>query len=240
MTINKDQVLRKNLTAVAIYNALFFEHKNKQKALISITIGDEKLTSLFQLRRDFISEIRKILKRKAYQGQKIAYFTNIELGASNGELTKEFNPHIHFQFFYDNYEPIKLALQTIEEKYTFSNKDIQHAKKKKAYMGYIIKEYLPKNYHATLEIQKKKLGMKKPLYTSSRKAIPNYVIRYIYHHYKTVAFKKWQTIDTQKRYQFILNQIKIGRIKIEPLLNDIPKKGYKVVKKYQVYIKIQH
>jgi len=188
MQVNKEQISRKNIRAVAIYNSLFYENRNKQKALITITLGDERLTSLFKFRRDFVAEIRKILKRVAFKGQKVAYFSNIELGASNGELNKQFNPHIHFQFFYDSIEPIELALKEIEKNYTFSNKDIQTANKKKAYMGYIIKDYLADNYNESFEVRKKQIGMKMPLYTSSRKSISNYVIRYIYNYYKKYAY----------------------------------------------------
>ena len=235
MKINKEQVFRKNIRTVAIYNALFYENKNKQKALISITIGDEKLTSLFKLRREFIAQIRKILKRVAYKGEKIAYFSNIELGASNGELNKKFNPHIHFQFFYNNFKPIRLALKEIETKYTFSNCDIQVADKPTAYMSYIIKDYIADNYNEELEIQKKKLGMKMPIYTSSRKSISNYMIKYIYNYYKKNSPRMWSVLAARKRYDLILKQIKNGKIRIEALSDSIPS-GYKAVKNIQIKI----
>jgi hypothetical protein len=239
MTINKEQTLRKNLTTVAIYNALFYENKHRQKALITITLGDEKLTSLFRLRREFIAEIRKTLKRVAYKEQKkIAYFTNIELGASAGELNKEFNPHIHFQFYYDNFEPIKNALAIIEKKFSISNQDTQIADNTNAYMGYVIKDYLAKNFDKEFEARKKQLGMKLPLYTSSRKSISNYVIRYIYHYYKKNAYHMWKALPSSKRYDLILKQIKKGNIQIEPL-SDTILSGFKAVKKSQVRIRLK-
>ncbi len=237
MKINKEQIFRKNLTTVAIYNALFYENRHRKKALITITLEDEKLTTLFKLRREFIAEIRKILKRVAYKGQKIAYFTNIELGASNGELNKQFNPHIHFQFYYDNFEPIAKALEVIENKFDISNQDTQVAKKSSAYMGYVIKDYLAKNFDAEFEARKKQLGMKMPLYTSSRKSIPNYVIRYIYDYYKKNAFFMWKVLPNNKRYELILQHIKQGKIQIEPL-NDVVPSGFTAVKNYQVRIKL--
>ncbi len=237
MKINKEQILRKNLTTVAIYNALFYENRNRKKALITITLEDEQLTSLFQLRREFIAEIRKLLKRIAYKGQKVAYFTNIELGASKGELNKQFNPHIHFQFYYDDFKPIAKALEVIENSFDISNQDTQIANKSSAYMGYVIKDYLACNFDAEFESRKKRLGMKKPLYTSSRKSISNYVIRYIYNYYKKNAFYMWRALPSSKRYELILKHIKQGKIQIEPLSDVVPS-GFTVVKNYQVRIKL--
>lgn len=237
MKINREQIMRKNLTTVAIYNALFYENKHKKKSLITITLGDEKLTSLFKFRREFIAEIRKILKRVKYRGQRIAYFTNIELGASEGKLNKQFNPHIHIQFYYEDFEPIQQALNVIEKSFSISNLNTQTANISNAYMGYIIKDYIADNYNEAFETRKKKLGMKMPLYTSSRKSISNYVIKYIYNYYKKNAPRMWQALPTRKRYDLILQQIKKGKIRIEPLSDVLPT-GYKAYKSIQIKITI--
>ncbi len=236
MIINKVSRQRKNLTTVAIYNALFAENKHRQKALVSITLEDEKLNSLFELRYELIYEIKKILARVKYLGEKIAYFTNIEFGADKGALTKQFNPHIHFQFFYDNYEPIKQALYVIKEKFNFKNSDTQHANNKDAYFGYIIKDYLASNFNEELESNKMALGMKKPFYTSSRKDISNYVIKYIYNYYKMKYHKICKSLVPSERYKFILDNIRDGKITIKPSSERLPRK-YKTVKKYKIHIK---
>ena len=235
--VNKQEVFRKNLSILAIYNALFYDNRKKNKALVSITLEDEKLNSLFELRRSLIGEIRKTLRRVAYKGENIAYFTNIELGASNGELNKQFNPHIHFQFFYESFEPIKQALRIIEEQFEFNNLDTQKANEQDAYFGYIVKDYVLKNYNEELEANKKSLGMKKPLYTSSRKAISNYVIRYIYSYYKKHDYKNWSKLVPSERYKFILENIRDGKIQIKPLSEKAPAR-FQIVKNYQIYIKI--
>ncbi|WP_457744528.1 hypothetical protein [Sulfurimonas sp.] len=228
---------RKNLTTVAIYNSLFAENQDKQKALITITLEDEKLTSLFSLRQDLISEIRKILRRVKYLDTKFAYFTNIELGFDKGALTKQFNPHIHFQFFYDNYEPIQLAVSSIEKKYHFKNFDTQQANNKNAYFGYVIKDYLENNFDEVLEANKMALGMKKPLYTSSRKNISNYVIKYIYNYCKMNDYQKWKELASSERYKFILDNIRDSKIIIKPSTEQLPVK-FKTIKNYKIYIKI--
>lgn len=236
LLIKKIERQRKNLTTVAIYNALFAENKHRQKSLVSITLGDEKLNSLFKLRKELLEEIRKTLKRVKYLGEKIAYFTNIELGAGNGALTKQFNPHIHFQFFYDNYEPIKEALSVIEEKFNFKNFDSQQANNNDAYFGYIVKDYFASNFNEELEANKMSLGMRKPLYTSSRKSISNYVIKHIYNYYKMNRYKIWKQLATSERYQFILDNIRDGEIIIKPSREQLPSK-YKLVKNYKIHIK---
>jgi len=237
MKINKESILRNNLLTVASYNALFYENKHRKKALISFTLGDEKLNSLFKLRKELLCEIRKIMKRVIYKGEKIAYFSNIELGASKGELIKEFNPHIHFQFFYENYEPIKKALAVIEEKFVFSNFDVQTSKKNETYLGYIIKDYLESKYDENLEKNKKQLAGRNKFHTSSRKSLSNYLIRYIYNFYKNNNCYKWNKLKPRKRYEFILNNIKNGKILIKPLSERTTSK-FKVIKNYKIYIKV--
>lgn len=232
--INKESRLRKNITTLAIYNALFYENRKRQKALVSITIGDEKLKSLFELRSKLLAEIRKILKRVAYKGQKIAYFSNIEFGASKGVLSKEFNPHIHFQFFYDDFTPIDEALLSVDAIYNFDNADVVEANHEEAYFGYIVKEYLLDNYDEELEMNKMMLGQKKPLYTASRKSIPNYVIKFIYG-YMTNNYDKWQEIPKKARYIFILDNIRDGNILINQS-SKIKDKNYIKIKRYFVFI----
>ena len=84
--IFKETRLRKNITTCAVYNSLFYHNRNKKKALVSITVGDKKLTTLFEVRRILFKEIRKLLKRVKYQVDTVQYFSNIELGASRGEV----------------------------------------------------------------------------------------------------------------------------------------------------------
>ena len=237
LKINKQDRLRKNITTLAIYNALFYENRKRQKALVSITMGDERLNSLFEIRGKLLAEIRKLLKRVAFQGQKIAYFSNIELGMSKGSLTKQFNPHLHFQFFYDDFTPINMALEYIEELYEFSNFDVDEAKELNAYFGYIVKDYYMENYDEELEQNKITLGMKKPLYTSSRKAIANYVIKFIYSYLNKQMREKWKQLENKERYLYILDEIRQGRIIIKGIDEGYTEE-YMLIKNYAVYIKL--
>jgi len=235
---------RGNLRTAAIYNVLFAENRHRQKALVTITLEDQKLTSLFKLRKALTYKINKILERVRFKGQNIAYFTNIELGMDKGALTSKFNPHIHIQYFFDDYEPIKLALTTIEAKFNFKNIDVQQANEEDAYFGYVIKDYIEANFDEEREINKVALGMKKPFYTNSRsrslerKNIPNYIIRYIYSYYKIHAYYQvWKPILSNERYQFILDNIRDSQIIIKPSTEQLPAK-FKTVKNYKIYIKI--
>ena len=233
--IFKETRLRKNITACAVYNSLFYHNRNKKKALVTITVGDEKLTTLFEIRKILVKEIRKLLKRVKYKNDTVKYFSNIELGASRGELNRRFNPHLHVQFYYSNLKPINMALEKLNEVFELSNCDIQIANKKGAYLGYVIKEYNPDTYDEAFERNKYTLGMGRALYTCSRKTIPNYVIKFIYNYLKKTYYWMWKSLSKEKRYIFLLNGIKDGKILIEPLEEELLP-SYMKIKKYQIYI----
>jgi len=236
--INKRDLIKKNTTILAIYNALFYENRNRKKALVTITIGDEKLNSLFKLRQELITKLKGIMKRKSFKGEKLAYFTNIEFGQDIGRL-KQYNPHMHIQFFYDKFLPIDEALYFLKTKlnYDFKNVDIVKAKKKKAYLGYVVKDYVIANYNEEYEINKRILSRRKPLYTASRKLVSNYVIKYIYCYFKKHMTVKWKALENNQRYEFILEQIKEGNILIKDITDTLSDK-YKIIKNKAIYIKI--
>lgn len=235
--IFKETRIRKNVTTCAVYNALFHHNRNKKKALVTITMGDEKLTTLFEIRKILVKEIRKLLERVKYKNDTVRYFTNIELGASRGELNRRFNPHLHVQFFYSNFKPINMALEKINEVFELSNCDIQIANKKGAYLGYVIKEYNPDTYDEEFERNKYTLAMGKPLYTNSRNSkLPNYIIKHIYNYCKKHLYYEWKALSKNKRYIFILNNIRDGKIIIKRLEEELLP-FYIKVKKYQVYFK---
>lgn len=156
---------------------------------------------------------------------------------SKGALTKQFNPHLHFQFFYDDFTPIDIALEYLDELYNFPNLDVEEAKELNAYFGYIVKDYVIDNYDEELEKNKIALAMKKPLYTSSRKAISNYVIKFIYSYLNKHMRDKWKQLENKKRYIFILDEIKKGNIVIKGI-NEEYKPEYMVVKNYVVCVKL--
>jgi hypothetical protein len=237
-TINKRDRIKKNVTTLAIYNALFYENRHRKKALVSITIGDRNLSSLFKLRKEFITKLKTIMKRKAFKGEKIAYFTNIEFN-KDLEIIENHNPHLHIQFFYDKFLPIDEALYFLntELNYCFKNFNVVKAKKKKAYLGYIVKDYVIANYNEEYEIYKKKESYNKPLYTASRKLVSNYVIKYIYGYFKKYMPVKWKALEYNKRYEFILEQIKEGNILIKDITDTLTDK-YNIIKNKAIYIKI--
>ncbi len=237
VAINEIDCKRKNLTTVAIYNALFYENRYRKKVLVSITIGDEKIDSLIKLRKNFTDSIRDRLKTKAFKGEKLAYFTNIEFGKDLGNL-KRLNVHLHIQFFYDSLLVLEEIHKYIDkEQNKFKNFDIEEAKSNDAYFGYLIKDYLEKNYNEEYELSKKILAQRKAFYTSSRKDITNYVVRYIYGYYKKNTIKFWNSLKPIKRYEHILGEIKVGNILLKKVTcSDIPKK-YKIVKNTAIYIK---
>ena len=245
ISIVEEDIRSNNRTTVAIYNALWYENKDKNKGLVSITIGDERISNLVKLRQMLMKKLKDIRRKKAYKNLKIAWFSNIELGASNGELNAQFNPHLHIQFFYDDIQPIIEALYFIKHHYKkyaeyFSNYDYQEIKNKKAYVGYIIKEFLEENYNHNYEINKKILrqGRKINLYTSSRKIIDNKSIRYIYNYVGKLLPKIWKKLKVRyQKYAFILELFKTGEIKIVKN-NGLLSSEYIIVKSKGILINI--
>lgn len=238
ISINRDYLRKKNTTIVATYYALYAENRQRQKALVSITIGDERVESLKQYRRLLIKKINSILRRKTYRGQTIQYFTNIEMGQDHGSLTKLFNPHLHIQFFYDDIRPIEEALEHMEDKFKLTNSDITMPEKEDVNFDYVIKDYKEKNFNPLLEINKKRLYYKQALHTCSRKAIANYVIKYLYKYMAQKVSRLWNELKNYERYTFILHNIKEGHISIVSKF-DVPSSKYKVVKNYSIYVDIE-
>ncbi|RLA82264.1 MAG: hypothetical protein DRG78_07665 [Epsilonproteobacteria bacterium] len=216
---------------------MYAENKDKKKALITITAGDESVSTLKKYKAELFKKIYSILRKKKYQNQTIKYFSNIELGDDKGRLTRFFNPHLHIQFFFDNIEPIKEALTYLEQKHKLSNTDITTPKKKDVNFDYVVKEYKRKNYNAGYELRKKQIYYKQALYSSSRKSIPNYVIRYLYKQLSTNKIEKWNNLQNYERYEFILNQILENNI-IIATKEDKPSLEYKVVKNTAIYINL--
>ena len=176
---------RRNLTIVAIYNSLFYDNRDRKKALVTITIGDESIDSLIRLRKDFINSIKARMKTKAFKGEKLAYFTNIEFGQDIGRLKRFFNPHLHMQLFYDSNLVMEEVRKYLENNQTkFKNFDIQESKNNDAYFAYVVKDYFEENYNREYEENKRSLGRGRAFYTASQKSISNYAIRYIYDYYR--------------------------------------------------------
>lgn len=237
ISINKLAVLKKNRAITATYYALYAENSHRQKALVSITVGDERVSTLKEYRRELMKKLNSILRRKAYHDKKVQYFSNIELGRDEGSLSKLFNPHLHIQFFYDDITPIQEALEYMDEKYELTNSDIITQEKEDAHFDYVIKDYQAKNYNKTLETNKKNLYYNQTFYTCSRKAISNYVIKFLYKYLATRVSQQWNRLKSHERYEFILEQIKNGNIAIVRK-NDNPPPHYFIYKNSAINVKL--
>jgi hypothetical protein len=124
----------------------------------------------------------------------------------------------------------------VKEVFNPTNCDIEFANNEKAYFGYVIKDYNPDDYNEEYERRKMILGMGKPLYTCSRKKIPNYIIKFIYNYCKKHLYYEWKALSKNKRYIFILNSLRDGKIIIKPLEEELLP-SYIKVKIYQVCFK---
>lgn len=249
MKINKKDRVHKNILTLAKYNALWHDNKDRKQAMLTLTIGDEKIKSVVKLRQKLLKFLNKVLARVAYRGQKVAYFNNIEFSRHKKNSLLSFNPHIHIMFYYDSIKPIKVMIEMLEDEYTFSNNHLLQYRKKK-YIGYVVKDYIvykkdkktEKNidvYNEELERMKLELAKGVKINTSSnKKIITEYAIRYVYKYYKKHMPTKWLSIDNQEKYEFILEEIKEGNI-LMTLWNEAPSEKYEIVKNTAIYIKIK-
>ncbi len=230
--INKRDRIRKNRTTLAIYYALFFHNEDRKKALITITKGDGSLNELLGLKRDFIYKLNSYSRAKDSNKKPIAYFAQIELF---GKL-KKLNPHLHFQLFYDDDTPIKKVMAYLEKNEKLANLHILKARSNKAFFKYVVKEY-GGEYDKEFEEQKKTYGMGKPLYTSTRKDITNYVIKYIFGYYRQNIPLQWNVFEDNQRYYYLLEQVEKGNILTHKRDDTLPKQ-YIIVQNTSIWIKI--
>ena len=245
LSINPDIIWKKNTTILATYYALYSENKHLNKVLLTFTIGTESITDIRNLRREFIKKLNSLLRKKAYTGQKLAYFSNIEFGEDKGNLLSgklfKFNPHLHIQFFYEDIRPIEEAMQYIENMYKLSNSDITLPTEdnKNIFYDYIVKDYKYKNFSHTLELNKKKFSYKKALHTSSRKQVSNYIIKFLYKYLSKHISKIWNQLKSFERYEFILLHIGLSNILISTK-KDRPNKKYILTKNSAIFIDLQN
>jgi len=238
-SINIKDIKKKHRTILATYYALYAENRHRQKALVTVTIGDERISTLKEYRQGLMKKLNSILRRKIYANQKVQYFANIELGRDQGALTKLFNPHLHIQFFYDDIAPIEEAVEYMDLKMKAINSDVTIPEKEEANYDYAVKEYKPANFNVKYELNKKQLYYKQPLYSCSRKIIPNYVIKFLYKYLSSRYYSVWNTLETYERYDYILEQIKEGNIKIVKNI-DRPSDKYITVKNMAIYVNLQN
>jgi len=243
MWIYKQSIFKKNTTVLATYYALYAENKHLDKALLTITIGDENITNMKKLRKLFIAKLNSVLRKKAYKDSQIAYFTNIEFGEDKGNLSNgalKFNPHLHIQFFYENIKPIQEAVEYIEKIYKLNNCCLtlpDNLSDEAVNYDYVVKEFKRKNYDAEYELNKKKFSYGKALHTSSRKSISNYIIKYLYSYLSKYLSIQWNKLESYERYEYILTNIKDGYIIITSR-KDRPSYKYKLIKNSAIYVNL--
>lgn len=199
-SINIKDIKKKHRTILATYYALYAENSHRQKALLTVTIGDERISTLKEYRQGLMKKLNSILRRKAYANQKVHYFANIELGRDQGALTKLFNPHLHIQFFYDDITPIEEAVAYMDLKMKTTNSDVTTPEEDDVHFNYAVKEYKPENFSVKYELNKKQLYYRQPLYSCSRKIIQNYVIKFLYKFLSKRFPSIWNILETYERY----------------------------------------
>ena len=247
--IKKEDRVYKNNVTLAIFNALYHDNKHRKQAMLSLTIGDEKISTLLLLRKHVIAEVKKILERVEFKGQKVAYFTNIEFTQKGKNSIEKFNPHIHILFYYDAIKPIKIAINNIKDEYNLSNFHFIAYRKKKKYMKYMVKDYVVRKfnkktekfddvYNEELELLKITYAKGVKIYTSSYKSITNYVIKFIYKYLNKNMPNRWKEIENRDKYAFISEEIKKGNIIVHKL-EDALSNDYLEVKNSAVYINLK-
>lgn len=197
----KDQIFlnkrkKYNKRIVAQYLALYTENTDLKKCLITLTPRDGKMSTTLQLRKIFFKKLNRYKMNKKDGDKTIKYFSNIEF---NGN----FQTHLHIQLFYTNLKPIKKAFDYILnlKNSNPNSNSLEIAKNHKLKFNYVIKDYR----NTSLALEKLKSTRKIQYVTSSRKAITNKIIRYLF---RTLTFK------TKNKYNEILKLIENKEIEI--------------------------
>lgn len=144
-------IKRKNKTVVAKYLALRIENQNKRKCMITFVAEDEKYSTLKAYKTAFINKIKSILKRKEFEGLKLAYFAVVEFGKDHH---KNFHPHVHIQCFCESLEPVHEAYKFVQDKFKECEVDFMEAINENLSFSYVIKDFLAQNFSHELEQMK--------------------------------------------------------------------------------------
>lgn len=221
---------RKNRAIVAKYLALFFDNTDKKKCLVTFTGNDKTPSGAYKninaIKKTFIDKTKSILKRKAYQDSSFSYFAVMESGKDYQQC---FNPHLHIQCYYEHIEAIQEAFNFVIERFGLdrSKCDISIADKNDASFNYIIKTFLPSNFNMGYEYFKTSIAPKKPMYWSSHKATPNYLIKKLYAFLSKLPL--WKT--AKDKYELIATLIDNGSLILKKIKSSAIK-GFKRVKRW--------
>lgn len=221
-----EEIKRKNKNIAAKFFALSVENVDNKKCMITFTANDETYTSTKVIRNAFIAKVVSIMKRKQYSQNAFNYFANIEFGK---DPYGNFNPHLHIQCFYDEIAPLQEAFDHIIDKYQLdgSKCDLSIADNNEIRFNYVIKDYLSHNFNLELEEMKENIYKGKSMHSSSRKEIPNYMIRPLYSILSMLP--GWKT--AKDKYTFILGLLNQGILSVKKISNTF-KKGYRRIKNW--------
>lgn len=221
-----------NRKTVAQYLSLYTENNHLKKSMVTLTPPDGKLLTLLNMREKFFIKLGKTKLLKKTGDKSIKYFSSIE-------WTKHSQPHLHIQFFYTNFIPIKKAFDYIVNKDNILSNHILHGNSSKVKYNYVIKEYFISNFDIDREHYKadtiaryKYQGVTVKFKTSSRKKINNKITTYLL---RTLTFK------TKDKYKEILTLLNNGKIQINkgveyPNLNNNTVKSWVNIGLYEVII----
>jgi hypothetical protein len=200
----EEKVKKKNKRVIAQYLSLYTENTHLKKAMITLTPPTGTLQELLDIRKKFFTKLGKTKLLKKDGDRSIKYFSVIE-------YTKTHQPHLHIQFFYTNFSPIKKAYTYIINQNNNIYNKISHSNNKNTKFNYVIKDFmnfdlnLEEYKHNTVKYFKYYHNISLKYITSSRKQITNDIVKYLY---RKLLFK------TKNKYQEILNHLENGDIDI--------------------------
>ena len=222
----KDQIFlakrsKYNRRIVAQYLALYTENSHLKKCMITLTPKDGLISTTLKMRKDFFKKLNRYKKNKKDGDTTIKYFSNVE-------FNEHYQSHLHIQIFYTSLKPIKKAFDSM---INFINDNtnantIEIAKNHKLIFNYVIKDYRNTN----LALERLKATKTIQYITSSRKAITNKIIRYLF---RTLDFK------SKNGYNEILELIEQKKIEIiKGFVRNKPKNS--IFEKIDLYTVIVH
>lgn len=216
---------RKNRATIAKFIALRFENEERKKCMITFTGKEETYIEVAAIRKAFIEKIRSLLQSK-YKGNHFQYFAAVEFGK---DPSKNFNPHLHIQCYFDDVNLIYEAYEFVIGKMELSASKCELTMQVKSDVKffYIVKNFMPKNFDIELESFKDSVYKGKAMTWSSRKSIPNYFIKRLYQYLSKLPI--WKT--NKDKYQLISKLLTEGSLLIRRVKENVSK-GFKRVKNW--------
>lgn len=224
---------------VGKYLALWTEHGNLNKYMVTLSPIQNTMTDTLKLRKHFLTKLsnrKNYLNKKNNSNLTVGYFSSIEMGLNMNAKENEYyqqnnmyedniNLHIHIQLLTDLCEEdIRKVMGNLDyQTLTFHNHLTIDKSYGKLKFNYVIKDL--KNIDWKKVYLAKTLYKGVNLYSTSRKSVPNYFITKIWFYFRKNHKIAWKNL--KDKYSFLLDSKNNGDILFNNNIKNI--QGFKRV-----------